>query len=216
MQEYFVPNHQQQLANRTVTEFVIDQRSEIEYTFNTLGFRSDELTPQPTVISVGNSITFGIGLPYSHTFTSLVGTKLNRPSFNMSFGCFKHENSDHLRNLQIIAKREEDDILLVQLNNISRRRVSKDDVITTQGEYTFDLSRLRSYVDEVSELFKNKKLVFLHWDDVGVTLPQDISARILIYNKLHLDVSLPTHSDTFGVASHRAVANVIAEHLRRS
>lgn len=58
--------------------------SKIDYTFNSYGFRSDEFNLDPSVMFLGCSHTFGIGLPLENTFPHLVSKQLGLKNFNLS------------------------------------------------------------------------------------------------------------------------------------
>ena len=56
----------------------------IEYKFNSLGFRSEELDPdQNSVVFFGGSEVLSVGLPIEHSFTTLVSTALGLRCYNL-------------------------------------------------------------------------------------------------------------------------------------
>jgi hypothetical protein len=60
MEKWFLPCHQFALAGKTVKRYGYDQQDLIDYSFNSLGFRSPEPTNDPRLVIVGNSISFGV------------------------------------------------------------------------------------------------------------------------------------------------------------
>lgn len=48
------------LAEKTVKNYGYDTQNLIEYSFNSLGFRSPEPSKDPSLVVIGNSISFGI------------------------------------------------------------------------------------------------------------------------------------------------------------
>lgn len=213
METWTLPPHQTKVKNKNITKFGYDQIGSTEYKFNSLGFRSPEIIDLPTVFCIGNSVSFGIGVDESKTFVSLVAKDLGRPYANLGFGCYFHENHDHLQNLINLSGRNQEDIVLIQINNLDRRRCG-DSVIDGNAP-AFCRTRFLDYFEKVNALFKYKTRVFLYWDEVEHDLPKSVTKKILIHNKGHLDQSLPGRIDTFGVKSHGFVSNVIKHHLKK-
>lgn len=62
--------------------------TEIQYTFNSDGFRTTEFTnlPEKYFVSVGCSNTFGVGVCNSQTWTSVLSNNLNLPGLNLGSG----------------------------------------------------------------------------------------------------------------------------------
>lgn len=209
MEEWFVPPGQIALANTRVSKYGYDQSGLVEYQFNQQGFRSPEFVPQRSIFFLGSSITFGIGLNQADTFASALANKLNLPFGNLGFGAFYHENHDHLANLTKLLERNQDDIFVIQINNLDRRRVSPGLVIANNDKkYCED--RFLDYFEVVNTMLKDRQRVFVYWDDVEYNIPDSIQKQILIYNKFHLDYSLPNNPTTFGLASHRAIYKILS------
>lgn len=59
---------------------------EVTYEINSLGFRSDDFTSEPSVMFLGCSFTVGIGVNLENTWTNLVSTGLNLKSSNLGVG----------------------------------------------------------------------------------------------------------------------------------
>jgi hypothetical protein len=58
----------------------------IDYTFNSHGFRCDEFTSDPTLMTLGCSYTVGIGLPVESIWPELLAKKLNMKCANLGIG----------------------------------------------------------------------------------------------------------------------------------
>ena len=54
----------------------------IEYKFNSLGFRSDEFV-ESSIMFLGCSFTFGVGIPLEETWTNIVSKHVNLPAINL-------------------------------------------------------------------------------------------------------------------------------------
>ena len=57
--------------------------TDIEYVNNSHGFRTDEFLTKDNFVTVGCSLTYGIGLPQKYTWPSLLSEKLNLPVYNL-------------------------------------------------------------------------------------------------------------------------------------
>jgi hypothetical protein len=210
--QFFVPPHMQILANQTVSSFGYDSSDTVQYQFNSLGFRGPELKDTASVIVIGNSVSFGLGLEFQNTYGHRVAEQLNLPVANFAFGCYYHSNTDYLDNIKLLSQRPYSDVFLIQINNIDRLRTGSDVV----ADSATAVSRFVTYFEEINQLLKDKQCVYLLWDDVAYSLPESVTNQLLIHNKLHLDKSLPDHPDTFGVLSNQAVAKIILGSLTQS
>ena len=214
MDQWFVPEHQLALADQTVQNFVYDQRNQVEYKFNQLGFRSPEYSQDTSVVVVGNSISFGLGLAQEDTFGFKLSQQLGLQYNNFSFGGWLHENHDHLYNIQQLAKRDTDDIFVVQINNLDRCRIDSSTV--KQGnDSSWCQKRFLDWFEQVTQALKHRNTYFLYWDTCDYDLPTSVQQQILINNKFHLDTSVPAHDMTFGLRSHHAVYQVLLSKLAK-
>jgi hypothetical protein len=212
MEEWFVPEHMKKLAKKSTQFFGIDQQGIITYNFNDLGFRTGDNIKLSSVNLFGNSISFGIGVDYYQTFGSMVADRLDRRLNNFSFGCYLHENHDHLENLQKIANRCHDDIFIVQINNLDRQRINSN-LVLTGNDREFCKKQFLDYFDQVSNILKHTRKIFLYWDSAEYDLPKSVTDQILIYNKFHVDNSLSNNMDTFGTKSHLYISKIIVNEL---
>lgn len=197
------------LSNQTVTQFGYDNQGIINYSFNSEGFRSTEFDLNSNkLVVIGNSISFGIGVDESETFAKMLSMSMKKNLHNMSFGCYFHENHDHLANLKNISDSQGDDIFLVQINNLGRRRISKTEVVQENSK-SYCVKKFIDYFDTVEQLLKNKSRIYLYWDNIDYDLPESITRQFTIHNQFHIDQSLKTNSTTFGKKTHQVIYKVL-------
>jgi hypothetical protein len=209
VEKWIVPDHMKQLANKSTTIFGYDIQGTTTYNFNELGFRTGNNKGVESINLIGNSIAFGIGLEHSLTFGSILASNLSKNLNNISYGCYLHENHDHLSNIELLTKSSlTDDIFVVQINNLDRRRVDKN-LIVTGNDSNFCKTRFLDYFDQVTALLKYKRCIFLYWDDKSYDLPKSVTDQFLIYNKFHLDNSMFDYPDSFGIKSNLAIAKIL-------
>jgi hypothetical protein len=58
----------------------------VTYKFNSLGFRCEEFSDQPSAMFLGCSMTVGIGLPVEETWANIVSTSLKLQCINLAAG----------------------------------------------------------------------------------------------------------------------------------
>jgi hypothetical protein len=63
------------------------------YKFNRYGFRSDEFSQEPSMVSLGCSHTCGIGIPIENSWTSILSNKLNLKNFNLGIGASSNDTA---------------------------------------------------------------------------------------------------------------------------
>jgi hypothetical protein len=63
------------------------------YKFNNYGFRSDEFSNEPSMVSLGCSYTCGIGLPLENCWASIVSNSLNLKNFNLGIGASSNDTA---------------------------------------------------------------------------------------------------------------------------
>ena len=211
MEARFISPEMLGLAGQTVKQFGYDSTGTVDYRFNQLGFRSPALVDQPSVIAIGNSVTFGIGLAESSTFGFQTARALDMPYANFSVGCYYHENHDHLANIEQLLERQYDDVFIIQINNLDRRRTEQR--VVDGNDATWCVSRFLDYFEQINSLLRNRRKCFVYWDNIDYNIPTTIEKQLLIYNKFHLDSSLADKPHTFGTISHRAVARAIESTL---
>jgi hypothetical protein len=78
-EELFIKNKEKRLEELKTGGWL---NTEIEYSFNNYGFRSEEFDTTPSILYLGCSFTVGIGLRIEHTWPYLVSTAMNLKCFN--------------------------------------------------------------------------------------------------------------------------------------
>jgi len=207
------PPQQYGLRGQTVKCFGYDQRHMVDYQFNDLGFRSIHLQPRASLITIGNSVTFGIGLPHTQTYASMLADYLALPNFNASFGCWSHENHDHLHNLNLLTQRPYDDVFVIQINNLDRRRI--DDTVIRNNAADWCVEHLIDFWQTAQKLLQKKRCAWIYWDDIQYDIPACVRDHLAINNKGCIDASLPDRSATFGPKSHKLIFSVLAQRLTK-
>ena len=207
----FCPDHQFELRNNSVDVFGYDRTGRVQYSFNRHGFRGHDLSDRPSIIVIGNSISFGIGLPQEQTFAHMLAQHMQMPCFNASFGCWFHENHDHLHNLSVLCQRNQEDIFVIQINNLDRRRDGQK-VLDGNGR-DFCQQKFMQFWHQAQEILASRTRVWLYWDDIDHQLPQDVTAEFCIYNRGHLDSSLLDSPFTFGAKTHKLIFLALKSHF---
>jgi hypothetical protein len=192
----------------TIRNFGYDDSTNIDYQFNTMGYRSNrefDIENSP-IILLGNTITFGLGVPREKTFAGIIEKKLAHPVYNFAWGCYAHTNLEQLALLKSILNVTNPRYVLFQINNLNRYRVN--------GEINFH-NPLHLVIDEYTKFIAEIKIIlntvphgYLHWDEhiYDVELP-----KCLVYNKYHVDVSVATNKTTFGIKTHKLIAEKILQ-----
>jgi len=207
MEKWFLPCQQLELAGKTVKRYGYDQQDLIDYSFNSLGFRSPEPTNDPRLVIIGNSVSFGIGLDMQHTFGSMLAQYTNRRLDNRSLGCFLHENHDQLHNIKLLAKQDQDSVFVIQINNLDRRRAG--DLVISNNSSNWCVERFLDFFDQTENILKNYPHKYIYWDNIDYRLPTTVLEKIVIRNKCHYDSSLSNNKNTFGVKSHSQIAKIL-------
>lgn len=161
---------------------------DVTYKHNKQGFRSDEFSNSPCVLSFGCSITKGVGVPYVSTFPCLVANALQLMNFNLAIGA---SNNDYMF-LQFSHSFESFNPKLVLMNwTFPNRTYFVTNKTLTFASTTFSgtvgegkntqqmnatpyyevlgesvwythVSRLLSYVKSVDMLCRSKKITVVH------------------------------------------------------
>jgi hypothetical protein len=216
MEKWIVPQHMAQLSMKTTQTFGYDHQGTTTYKFNNLGFRTEESSYNSGSINlIGNSIAFGIGINYHQTFGGILANNLKRKLNNFSYGCYRHENHDHLTNIKLLATQDNNDLFIIQINNLDRSRVTPN-LVVTGNDPEFCKLKFLDYFEQIIDLLKNKNKIFIYWDPHSYDLPKSIVDQILIFNKFHLDTSLLDYPDTFGIKSNLAIARVLEAYITKA
>jgi hypothetical protein len=210
------PDHMYALRNRTVTKFADDTHTGARYTFNSLGYRSDiEFdVVDNTVIVLGNTLTFGLGLDIEKTFVGILSQELGVPVYNFSWGRYAHENSEQLELLKTILSMVSPNLVIFQINNLNRVRTDNDHV-SFDNSPELILEKFNKFYPELQTVLNTIPHILIHWDEEhhGVDF-----ADCLIYNKYHVDsIDFFINSEyrpTMGKMSHKLIATKILKEFK--
>jgi hypothetical protein len=88
--ELFIKNKKEKLQELRSSGWL---NTEIEYSFNSYGFRSEEFSTSPSILYLGCSFTVGIGLRVEHSWPYLVSTAMNLKCFNLGLGASSNDTA---------------------------------------------------------------------------------------------------------------------------
>ena len=191
--------------------FERDQVSSSTYTFNSLGYRSNiEFDPKHSaVVILGNTISFGLGIDLAETFAGILGNTLSVPVYNFACGCYGHTNHEQLALLQDILKVTAPHKVIFQINNLNRRRLP-DGSIDRANTAEFIKSAYTEFYQQATDVLANTPHVFLHWDNEFHGFEH---TNCLVYNKYHVDKSIPDINTSFGPKSHKLIALKLLQNI---
>lgn len=89
-EELFIKNKKEKLQELRSSGWL---NTEIEYSFNSYGFRSEEFSTSPSILYLGCSFTVGIGLRVEHSWPYLVSTAMNLKCFNLGLGASSNDTA---------------------------------------------------------------------------------------------------------------------------
>jgi hypothetical protein len=208
MESWFVPPKMKQLAGTEVINYGYDKQNTVRYSFNSLGFRSPEPVTTPSLVVVGNSISFGIGLDMSMTYGAILSSKFNRSLDNRAFGCYFHENHDHLSNIDLLTQQDRDSIFVIQINNLDRRRQGEN--VLNGNDANWCVKRFLDFFDQAEHLLKHRPHKYIYWDDVNYSIPDSVKKLIFIKNQFQIDNSIANNHGSVGPKSHFAIAKALS------
>jgi hypothetical protein len=182
------PDHMWQFRGQTVDKFGYDQSGFNIYRFNDQGYRSDVDFDfsKPCLVTIGPSISFGIGLPIEKTFSFLLAQKLKLDNYNFGIGCLKHTNNDYLDLLIDIGKKPNIQGIIINWNNLSRVQDMQE--VYDDYDRSNCISRLESLLETADQLISVPKFYIL-FDPDQLDLPTYLKNKLLIYNKGVMDFS---------------------------
>jgi hypothetical protein len=194
------------LRNQTVIRFGYDNETGTDYTFNSLGYRSNvdfELNDCPIVI-LGNTISFGLGVDLQHSYAGILTSALQCKVYNFSWGCYGHTNADQLQLLKKILRVITPRRVIFQINNLNRMRIGHRMSFSNPEQMV--IAEYNKFITEIQLVLALIPHDFLYWDEN--TYPVDLP-NCLIHNKYHVDSSLESNKNTFGPKSHKLIAHSI-------
>lgn len=197
------------LAGQTVKCYGYDTTGLINYSFDSEGFRKSELddASKPGLVVIGNSLSFGVGIPVEHTYGYMLAQYTDRRLYNRAVGCVLHENHDYLATIKSLTQQDPTSTFVIQINNLSRCRTG--DVVSIVDDRKKCVDRFIDFFNQSEELLNGFNHKYIYWDDIQYDLPKLIQEKITINNKFHLDQSLPDRNITFGPKSHATIAKVL-------
>lgn len=202
------PDHMWAHRNQTITNFGYDYETTVKYCFNSLGYRSDVefVDHDDPIIVLGNTISFGLGLPIEQTFAGILNKSLNHPVYNFAWGCCAHTNYDQLLFLTNILKSLTPRHVIFQINNLNRLHVGNQ--VSFENPHDIVVAEFEKFLTGITAVLQTVPHSFLHWDNQehGVNLPECV-----VYNKYHVDSSLQSNFDTFGSKSHKLIAYALLQ-----
>ena len=176
-----------------------------------MGYRSNiEFLPNDrSVILLGNTISFGVGLPIEETFAGIISSSIDTPLYNFSWGCYPHTNHDQLKLLENILKLITPRCVLFQLNNLNRLRLDEINVSFDNPKEQVEAN----YVDfrlKLDQVLGNVPCHLMLWDDCEYDCDY---SNILIHNRYFVDENVVS-KDLFGVKSHQLIAMKLLQELK--
>ncbi len=206
------------LRDKTVKNFGYDKQGDTTYSFNSLGYRSDrEFKKDSESICVfGNTISFGLGVPFKDTYAELLSAKTGIPAYNFSWGCHNHTNLEQLDLIDQVLDMHKPWYVVFQINSLNRVRKS-----TTHVSRQNSVEEIKEHHDlfmsRLQKTFSNINHCFLYWDGETHDLPMP---ECLIDNRYFIQHDNAYH-DSKGVMipvtnskSHKLISLKIQEHIR--
>tara|TARA_R110000868_G_scaffold393533_1_gene664580 strand:- start:720 stop:1376 length:657 start_codon:yes stop_codon:yes gene_type:complete len=205
------PKHMFNYRSSIIKNFGYDTKTAVEYRFNDLGYRSDIefIVGQKPVIILGNTISFGLGVDIKDTFTNMLASHLKKPVYNFSWGCYAHTNYEQLQLLRSIIETDNPSLIIFQINNLNRYR--KNNTVCFDNPTELIIKEYEKFYTEISKLLKNKRHIFLHWDNQehNVNLP-----NCLIKNRFLIDCNINIEDRTVGgIKSHKLIGLKIIKEI---
>lgn len=202
------------LRSKTVDRFGYDQSGANLYRFNAQGYRSDVDYDfsNPCLVTVGPSISFGIGIPVEKSFSFLLSQSLSLHNYNFSIGCMPHTSYDYINLLNQLAEKPNIQIMIINWNCLSRVRT--DQGIHDDHDTSACISRLGHFLDLADKIISVPCLHIL-FDPDRIDLPLDLQRRLLIYNKGVIDYShCCVNNSAFGAKTNQFIYRALLSKTR--
>jgi hypothetical protein len=208
------PDHMWQLKSTIVDKFGYDQSGTNRYRFNAQGYRSDIDFDfdSPCLVTIGPSISFGIGIPIEKTFSFQLAQSLRLANYNFSVGCYRHTSMDYVGLLTQLATKPNIKAMVINWNNLSRVRT--DNSVQDDHNVEACISRLANLLNFADKTVCVPCLHIL-FDPDRINLPRDLQRRLLIYNQGVVDHS-PSCGDqpAFGVKTNAFIYKALLSKTR--
>lgn len=202
------PDHMWRLRGQTVQHFGYDQETNVQYRFNSLGYRSDLEFENTTdaIVLLGNTISFGLGLDIKESFAGIISNNLGCAVYNFAWGCHAHTNAEQLTLLKSILSEFNPRHVIFQINNLNRMRINNH--VSMDNDHDSIVFEFEKFASELGSVLCSIPHTLLHWDEQAfpVNLP-----KCVVHNKYHVDSSLKSDATTFGPKSHKLIAYSILQ-----
>ena len=180
------------------------------YKFNSLGFRCNEFTHDPSIMFLGCSYTTGIGLPIESIWPELVSKHLNMHCANFGIGGGSCDTAFRLCHGYIDRIKPKLVIFMIppsiRFENVNDNQVSN--VLVNKSEYAYFFKTWA--IDDNNSYFNTEKNI------LGIKmLCHERSTKLIVVDsvELHCSNSLARDLAHDGIESHRIFSNKILEQL---
>ena len=212
------PDHMFSLRDKTVNSFGYDTHGDVEYSFNSLGYRSTRQFNKDaeSICVFGNTISFGLGVAFENTYAELVSKQTGIPAFNFSWGCHGHTNLEQLDLIEHVLDAHKPRYVIFQINNLDRVRINKTSV-STQNSIDKIKENHDVFIKRLQSTFSNVKHCFLYWDDKEHNLPMP---DCLIDNRYFIESKIAYHDNegkkipVMDSKSHKIVSLKIIDNIK--
>lgn len=211
------PMHQRRFAGQTIRCFGRDKDGLVDYRFNHLGWRCnhDHYDINDSVIAIGNSLTFGVGVGADQRWTGLLEKHISQPVYNFSVGHLTHSNLFYLQIIEEILKHGTPQKVILQINNLDRVEFHGrwDEAAIWNLDEKYIMDQFSGYWSKIKEYQKICDFIFIYWDDKSHELPNDLVDQLTINNLRRLDDALTAVPDTFGPRSQQLIFTALKNQL---
>jgi len=200
---YIALPHMYKYKSSVIKNFGYDKFTKVDYAFNSLGYRSKcEFNEKNPIIILGNTMSFGLGVEYEKTYAGLLEKHLQKPVYNLSWGCYGHTINEQISFLERVYNSIDPSLTIFQLNNLNRYRMPDKTICFNNSEEVIR-SEYDRFIERFYRVTKNQNLLLLHWDNqyYDVELP-----KLLIYNKYVVDSADTNLLNIPGEKTHKLIS----------
>lgn len=188
---------------------------EIEYKFNSDGYRGNEFDPNADITFIGDSMTFGVGLNLEHTFTNIVSKSLNMSYNNLGYPAGAFDTIYRVFSHFLLDKKLKSKYVVLYPTNKSRFEVYKneDDLIQMNSAIADRSKNLpslyyRYWANSPNNAYLNKE------KNINAIKYLCISNNIkLILCKNREPIDLARDLSHFGIKTNQQIAQEIIEEI---
>tara|TARA_Y100000389_G_C17262174_1_gene413583 strand:- start:108 stop:809 length:702 start_codon:yes stop_codon:yes gene_type:complete len=211
---------QYELRGESMTCYASDNRGEVNYSFNELGYRSNieyviaDTYKNKTFAWFGSSIVNGHSIELEESFAQIVTKKLDATCWNFSQGCYRASNEVIVEQVEEVLKTDAQiDTFFIQFIDLHRRATGID----TYYEFDFEdnLKNFKKTFSKLQSLLANKKWYWLLWDRHVHNIQESI-----VNDPNKIFINFPNQDQTgiaghFGKKTHATVAKVILQKIKQ-